>query len=145
MSKLRLTYKLVPLITSLWLLGGCASISSENSYDVSVLSVPTDVPFTITDGAGQTVAEGTTPQIVHLDSYAGFFKAAKYLVSYAHPENGKSDVPLNGKFNVMYLLNYPFGAWFGFIIDPFTGAVYDLPNQVSADLTTEPVEQGVVK
>lgn len=132
-------------ITCAFVLSGCASIVSENSYDVNITSVPDEIPFTITDVEGVQVAEGITPKVVHLNSYAGFFRRANYLVSYTRPDNGKLKVPLEGTFNPTYFLNYPIGAFFGFFIDPFTGAVFDLPGQVVGDMGSLPDAQELVE
>ena len=109
------------------------------------MSVPAQMPFTITDIDGEQVAEGITPQVVHLNSYAGFFRRANYTVAYTDPVNGEFYVPLKGSFNASYLLNYPLGAWFGLIIDPFTGAVFDLPSQVIGERSSLPANQETVE
>lgn len=109
------------------------------------MSVPAKMPFTITDIDGEQVAEGITPKVVHLNSYAGFFRRANYTVAYTDPVNGEFYVPLKGSLNVSYLLNYPLGAWFGFIIDPFTGAMFDLPGQVIGDRGSQSANKEAVE
>lgn len=131
-------YLVLSVVAATFPLGGCASIVSENTYDVLVISNPADASFAITDSKGGRVAEGRTPTIVSLDSYSGLFKWARYEVAYSHADYPDKTVALKARISPFYFLNYPFGFFVGFFIDPFTGAMFDLPKAVNADFVSEP-------
>jgi hypothetical protein len=131
--------KMAPLVvlSMALMLSGCASLVSDNTYDVSIVSVQKDVSFSITDSDGKLVAEGVTPEVVSLDSFAGYFKKAIYDVTYSHTDFPDKAVQLKATFSPFYFVNYPFGGAIGFLIDPFTGAMFNLPKELSGDLTTD--------
>lgn len=117
-------------------ISGCASLISDNTYDVSIISEPADAAFTITDSKGKLVSEGVTPAVVPLDSFGGYFRRAHYDVTYSHAEHPDTAVKLKATFSPFYFFNYPFGAAIGFLIDPFTGAMFNLPKEVRVDLAS---------
>ena len=116
-------------------ISGCASLISDNTYDVSIVSQPVKASYTITNKRGELVAEGVTPANVALDSFSGFFRAARYDVIYSHSEFPDKSVSVKATLSPFYFFNYPFGAFIGFLIDPFTGAMFNLPSEVRSDLS----------
>ena len=124
-------------------LGGCASLLSDNTYDVSIVSAPADASFVVTDGQGKLVAEGVTPAIVPLDSFVGFYRRAKYHVTYSHDEYPDKSMTLKSTVSPLYYLNFLFGvgAGFGIFIDPFTGAMFDLPKAANVNFESSVDDQ----
>lgn len=120
-------------------LASCATILSKSDWPVSIQSQAAGVPFTITNREGTVVATGTTPQTVILKSGAGYFKSEKYNIQFgtgptAIAREVKTDI------NGWYFANILFGGVIGMlIVDPLTGAMYRLPETVSAS-SFEPQE-----
>ena len=125
------------LLATMLLITGCASLVSDNTYEVSIVSEPTDASFTITDGEGKLVAEGVTPAIVPLDSFVGYLRRASYAVTYSHADYPDKTEQLKATLSPFFFFNYPFGAVIGFFIDPFTGAMFNLPKERRGDLIVD--------
>lgn len=126
----------VTLIAALGL-NACASIVSKSDWPVSIQSEPAGLAFTITNQDGVQISSGKTPQTVTLASGAGYFSSAKYKIQYTH--NGVPTVrEVKADLNGWYWGNFIFAGLIGFlIVDPLTGAMYRLPENVS--LTGTPV------
>ena len=92
---------------------GCATIVSESSYPVNIKSTPSGASFVIKNRAGEEVKKG---------NQAGVEKTVEL------------DTSLDGWYLGGNLL---FGGLLGYlVIDPLTGAMYKLPDEVTADLTS---------
>lgn len=113
---------------------GCASIISKSDYPVAIQSSPKGIPFTITDGTGNTISSGDTPQTVTLKAGAGFFKSQHYTVSYKTTK-GVITRDITAGIDGWYIANILFGGIIGLlIVDPATGAMYKLPDSVTMDM-----------
>ena len=122
---------------SLTMITGCASMISENSYDISITSEPTQTEFRVINKAGDTVSNGKTPAVVHLNAYRGFFKRADYTVVFEKEGYDTLSEPLKATLSPGYygnILLYAFGIAGALIFDPFTGAMFQLPGAVSTNL-----------
>ncbi len=121
---------------------GCASLISENSYDVSIESSPINSDFRIEDNAGNTVATGTTPETIHLDAYRGFFRRARYSVVFDKSGYAVTTKQMNANLSAGYFGNVflsIFGIPGALLIDPLTGAMFALPRSISASLPAKPI------
>lgn len=118
-------------ITSL-VLSNCASIVSKNSWPVSIQSQPSGVEFLVKKADGTVISNGKTPQIVTLDSGAGYFKSGKYIVETKSRGKVVGSQELTASINGWYFGNILFGGLIGMVIvDPLTGAMYRLPETVT--------------
>ncbi len=127
--------KKISIVASVTLLAGCASIISGSSYPVTVDSSPSQASFTITNEAGVKIHNGITPSTVTLKSGAGYFDGEKYSVQYSKDGYLGSHAVIDSSINGWYWGNLCFGGLLGFlVIDPSTGAMYDLPKSVSTPL-----------
>jgi len=109
-------------------LSSCASIVSKSDYPVSI-TCPSPTHFKIKNrNTGQIVYNGTAPTVATLSASDGFFKPAKYEVV-----TQKSVQQLNASIDGWYFGNIPLLApVLGMLIlDPATGAMWKLPEQVS--------------
>jgi hypothetical protein len=120
------------------MLTGCASIlGGGGSQPVEITSQPSGAQIQIRDSAGKEVQTAMTPCRVTLDRGKGFFQAASYTVH--GTSNGLPDreVPIKPGLNPWYLGNFVFGGIPGFlIVDPLTGAMWNLPTEVKIDFNT---------
>ncbi|PPD36777.1 MAG: hypothetical protein CTY18_03045 [Methylomonas sp.] len=114
---------------------GCASIVSSNKNTVAVQSNPAGADFVVANDKGQPVALGTTPLTVTLLSSTSYFDSADYTVDFKKPGYKDGTVKIESGINSWYWGNVVFGALIGFlIVDPATGAMYELPASVSGNL-----------
>lgn len=116
---------------------GCASILGDSSYPVVVTSAPQGASFEIADKQGQVVHSGTTPSTVILKSGKGYFSGQNYTLRFKKDGYPDKTVLLNSSISGWYWGNIIFGGLIGMlIVDPATGAMYKLPDGVSADMGT---------
>lgn len=123
--------KLKTLITTIALLSltNCASIVSDSDYSIIVRSEQRDIDFKIKDLNNRTITKGTTPEIVRLKAGTGYFESAKYTIEYLNEKH-----PLDAEMDGWYWGNILFGGLIGMlIVDPITGAMYKLPEEVHLD------------
>ncbi|WAG77001.1 hypothetical protein LMK08_16630 [Metapseudomonas furukawaii] len=128
----------IALLTS-----GCASIFSEEAYPVHVTSSPPGAAIQIQDEEGDIIYNGTTPAVVKLTSSAGYFDGEMYTVKFSKPGYADETFVVNSGIDGWYWGNLLIGGILGMlIIDPATGAMYDLPTKASA--TLKPQEEPLV-
>lgn len=117
------------------LLASCASIVSKSEYPVSVSSVPPGAEVKILKN-GTPIHQGLTPTTVTLKASAGFFTPARYDVVYSKKGCRPQTVSLVADIDGWYFGNLLFGGLPGLlIVDPATGAMFKLPENVNANLT----------
>jgi len=119
-------------LTALISLGGCASIVSDSKPKVGVFASPKITTFTIADSTGRVVSKGTTPSQVILETSRGYFKRESYTITF-HREGYADDVQkLRPSVSGWYWWNILLGGAIGMlIVDPLTGAMYTLPDDVT--------------
>ena len=125
--------KLIPTVTMLACLTSCSSIFSKSVYDVRVESKPTNRPFKVFDKYNRLVTTGRTPATIELKSSAGYFDPASYTVKY---KSGATSM-INTSYSATHILNLFVPAlgiiWAGLIVDPRTGAMWNLDESVTTD------------
>jgi len=130
--------QLIPL-SAMLALSGCASIAGNTSYPVSFRSTPSDADFLVTNQDGQEVYKGKTPSIATLKSSAGYFDGEKYTVKFSKEGYGDSREVVDSSLSDWYWGNLLFGGPLGLlVIDPATGAMWKLPENVPTSLDKKP-------
>lgn len=120
------------------LLPGCATIVSRYSYPVTIRSNPSQAEVTITDIHGDEVYKGVTPAVVTLNSGSGFFRRQQYTIAFNKDGYCSSSVTVTPSLNGWYWGNLVFGGLAGFlVVDPATGAMWRLPDNVDLNLVAE--------
>jgi hypothetical protein len=114
---------------------GCASVFSNSAFPVYIETTPEKTAFVINNRNGVEVSHGETPATIMLESGAGYFKGAAYTIHFSKP--GYEDVyyGLFSRINGWYYTNINI---VGLLIDPATGAMWTLPQDVSAELPAMP-------
>lgn len=116
-------------------LQGCASILGDSQYPVAVSSAPAGASFEVTDKNGQVVHSGNTPSTVTLKSGNGYFSGQTYQLKFKKEGYPDKTVELDSGLSGWYWGNLLIGGFIGMlIVDPLTGAMYKLPESVSADM-----------
>lgn len=116
-------------------LSGCASIFSEQTYPVQVTSEPSRASIEIKDEDGNVVYNGSTPATVKLTSSAGYFDGERYTVTFRKDGYDDEQFVINSGIDGWYWGNILIGGILGMlIIDPATGAMYNLPSKAGATL-----------
>ena len=116
---------------------GCASIVKGSEQKVSFKSEPSEARVVIADvRAGKEIQVGSTPFTASLKRGAGYFKKAKYQVTFEKPGYKTEAITLEGTPGGWYLGgNLLVGGMGYLIVDPATGAMWTLePNDVSVTL-----------
>lgn len=122
-------------------LQGCASILGDSKYPIAISSAPPGASFEIADKNGQIVHSGNTPSTVTLKSGNGYFTGQTYTLRFKKAGYPDKIVTLDSYVSGWYWGNILFGGLIGMlVVDPATGAMYKLPEYVSADMGT-PVAQ----
>lgn len=123
-------------VLSMLLFCGCASIVSKSSYNVSVISNPSGANVTIKNRNGKPAYQVTTPTVINLAADAGYFKSAQYDFEFRKPGYDPASKTLAAGIDGWYFANIVFGGLIGLVIvDPLTGAMWRLDDNVSADLS----------
>jgi hypothetical protein len=126
------------IVLSLLCLSGCASIVSQSEYPVTINSSPDGATFVIKNQAGQEVETGVTPKQVTLTTKAGFFDGETYAIRFDKSGYKSEFTVLDTHLDDWFFGNILFGATMGsFIIDPLTGAMWELPEESSVSLVPE--------
>lgn len=118
---------------------GCATIVSKAKYPVTITTEPTAATVEVKDRDGVVRFAGTSPATVVLDAGAGYFKRANYTITASKEGYNPATLSIKGSLDGWYFGNILFGGLIGMlIVDPVTGAMYEIDNAVAA-LTLNPV------
>jgi len=116
-------------------LSGCSSIVSQSEYAVVIASNPDAANFTVVNKTGQQVHSGVTPATVTLKSSSGYFKGEAYTVTFKKEGYSEKTFTMTSTVDGWYFGNILFGGLIGMlIVDPATGAMYNLPKRVDVSL-----------
>jgi hypothetical protein len=117
-------------VLAVLVLGSCATILSGTDQKVTFNSTPA-AHVVVKSNAGQVVYEGEAPATVKLP------KKYTYSVEISLEGYQKQTVPITQSFNAIYLVNILCGGLVGLIIDPITGAMWNLePNEINITMKT---------
>ena len=118
-------------------LTSCASIISDSNYNVGIRSNPSGAAIMIENRFGEVVYNGTTPTSVNLDASAGFFRGEQYQIIFTIEGYESRTYALRSEIDGWYFANLLLGGIIGMLfVDPMTGAMYQLPENVSQTLTS---------
>jgi hypothetical protein len=129
MKRILVAAAIIPFVS------GCASIISESAYPVSVNSSPVGASFVISNREGNTVATGTTPEVVTLVAGNGYFKKGSYQIVVSKDGYPDKTYAITASLDGWYWGNILLGGLVGLlIVDPATGAMYKLPDRVDISM-----------
>jgi len=127
--------KVTSLALAAVLVSGCSTLFSKSDYIVSVNSFPAGAKFSVTNRDGKKVHEGLTPASIPLTASAGYFKGETYLVDFAKEGFTSKSYILDSSVDGWYFGNLLLGGILGMlIIDPLTGAMFNLPDRIDVPL-----------
>ena len=130
--------KLAMAVLSAALISGCSSIISKSEYSVAINSNPDGANFVVTNRLGQKVHSGVTPASVTLKSSAGYFKGEAYTIVLNKEGLSPKTYTLTSSLDGWYWGNILLGGLIGMlIVDPATGAMYNLPDRVDISIDSE--------
>jgi hypothetical protein len=134
MKKIVLPFVSIALLATLI---SCATLLSESVYPVTITSDPSDAKITVTDSNKNIVFQGKTPAEVNLKAGNGFFKKASYTIRFEKKGYKDSVYTLTSTLDGWYFGNLLSGnIVIGMlIIDPITGAMWQLDPHVSMKLS----------
>lgn len=121
---------------------GCASIVSQSSYPVTINSTPPGATVVIKNRSGAEMHKAQTPTTITLDADSGFFSKAEYTMEFRKEGFEPATATLNATLNPWYIGNIVFGGLIGLlIVDPATGAMWSLDDNLMGGLTPIPGNQ----
>lgn len=127
--------KILPIVLAATILSACSSIISKSEYTVAINSTPDGANFVVTNRSGQNVHSGLTPASVTLKSSSGYFKGETYTVVLNKEGYSPKTFTLNSSLDGWYWGNIFLGGLIGMlIVDPATGAMYNLPDRVDISI-----------
>lgn len=130
--------KMTAAIATVSLMTGCATIVGEKEQSITINSSPSNANVLITDERSMEVHSGSTPTTVQLRKSDGsYFGGKTYTVEISKDGYESRAMMINASPNGWYIGgNIIFGGLIGWlIIDPFTGAMYNLtPDTLNASL-----------
>lgn len=122
----------------------CSSIISDTDYPVAINSNPAGADFVVTNRDGQAVHSGLTPSTVTLRSAAGYFRGEAYSIRLSKAGYADRIYTLSSTIDGWYWGNILLGGVIGMlIVDPATGAMYNLPTRV--DVSLDPATAAVAQ
>jgi len=120
-------------------LAGCATIINGTTCSVTITSQPEDADVTVVNSAGRTVFTGKTPAAVELRRGKGYFQGEHYTVKFVKSGYQPTELRITKHLDGWYFGNILLGGWIGMlIVDPLTGAMWTLDNNICADLSPLP-------
>mgnify|MGYP000109407435 CR=1 FL=1 len=123
--KKRLMY--LCLVIMSFYLGGCASIVSSSSRNVTITSEPDQAKVEIIDikDNNTSILKASTPHTLNMDASAGFFQSAAFKIKLSKDGYLPAEKELKANINGWYFGNIVFGGLLGIlIVDPATGAMW---------------------
>jgi len=127
-------FRLLFICTCSVVFSGCASLLNTPMKNVRIESEPNNLNYVITDKHGEEIISGTTPDSVVLRTSDGIFQKSRYYVTFRNSDNQTQTDKLEARITGWYWLNIisSVPGFLGlFIIDPFTGAMFMLPDESS--------------
>ncbi|NKI16507.1 hypothetical protein HCU74_03630 [Spongiibacter sp. KMU-166] len=133
----------VPVILAAAMLSACSSIISKSDYAVAINSNPDGADFVVTNRSGMKVHSGMTPASVTLKSSAGYFKGETYTIVLNKEGFTPKTFTLTSSVDGWYWGNIIFGGVLGMlIVDPATGAMFNLPDRVDIAIDQKTASTG---
>ena len=114
---------------------GCASVMSGRHADVALNSNPPNAHVVVRNRKGESVATATTPAVVKLKRSDRFLRPAHYTATIEAPGYKSAEVNIKPQINPWVFGNVVLGGLIGAVIDPATGARWNLtPDEVNREL-----------
>ena len=122
---------------------GCASIVGKSVYPVAITSQPDQADISIADETGKTIFTGKTLTTVTLNTKAGYFSGKDYTVTFTKAGYANHTAQIRRGVSGWYIGgNLVFGGLIGWlIVDPLTGAMWTLPDEVTTTLSPQTSRQ----
>lgn len=123
------------------LLSSCATVMRDETQDIPIHSNVKEVNIRVLNRHGIAVYEGQAPTVVPLKtSRNGYFSPAKYTIEASKEGYVPIRQPLGRAVSLWnYLGNIVIGGIIGYlIVDPLTGRMYSLDEEVNLYMTPLP-------
>ncbi len=126
------------LLLPMFFLTGCASIVGRDVFPVTINSNPDGANIIVKDENGVKVYSGITPTTVTLAAGEAYFHAKSYNITFSKLGYKDQFVQVKATLSGWYWGNILFGGLIGMlIVDPITGKMWKLKNNVFGDLSSD--------
>jgi hypothetical protein len=126
------TLRIAGLLSLLWLMGGCASITQGTDQQITAKTEPSGAECEFTRDGETVGVVNPTPGTVTVSKSKDVIQ-----VSCTKQGHQKAVRPLNSEFEGMTAGNALFGGLIGLGVDAATGAMNEYPNEIFVRLTPE--------
>lgn len=128
----------------------CATVVKGTHQSVRLSAEPASTTVAVFDRGGREVYRGSTPATVKLARGSAYFTREVYTFVFTSPDREPMVAEVRPGIGGWYWGNFALGGVIGLlIVDPLTGAMYELPDDVAADLgdhrVTQPAEPDTVR
>lgn len=122
------------ILSSVLMLQSCATMFSTSKTDVSLQGTP-GAAVTVTNRKGKLIYQGTTPATVRLKNSSGYMRGESYTIlatkdGQTQTQTLEAHVRVGYWFNAVPILLGGSGLLGFLIIDPLTGAMYNLDAEI---------------
>ena len=124
------------IVLTMLILSGCATVMNEHQSEVYIKTAPNDAKFDVYNSEGRLVETAMSPKIVTLKTSTGsYFGGETYTLKFQKPGYEPVTRTLDSDVSLWYFGNIIFGGFIGMlIIDPLTGAMWELPKHMDVQL-----------
>lgn len=113
----------------------CATVVNGSRQSVSLNSEPPRAEVTVFNRDGKEVYRGNTPTTITVPRGSSYFRREVYTLAFVVPDRDPMVVKVPASVDGWYFGNIVLGGAIGLlIIDPLTGAMFELPDEVAANL-----------
>jgi len=130
------------LMMVLFVCSGCATIVSKNAQQIPVSSEPDQANLVITDEANKVILSTQTPATVNFKKGEGFFHGKDYILKFSKEGYRDKSILITSEPNNWYLFGNLLTLGIGYLVDPFTGAMWTIdPAKINAVLEKSAIKQ----
>ena len=108
-------------------LTGCATLVNGTHETLQIRTEPDGVSFSVRDEDGREVASGQTPAAVTVSRSSGFFQPARYELYLTKSGYIPKTTPISTRIDAWWWIDWLLFVP-GLLVDPFTGAMWDLED-----------------
>ncbi len=141
MKKIMMLLLLLAVVSVSVFTTGCSTMQSKANYDVFIDSKPQGALCTIRDSSGKKLRQGETPFQVTLRAGGPYFYRYTYSLAFEKDGHKAQTIFLKGTLDstygnnlVMLLVAWPLTPIGMLIVDPLTGAMWELKTNVLTTL-----------
>ena len=127
-----MSHSTITALTFSLFLTSCATVFNHSVQPVKITSNPSGLTFRVTNSSNESVGNGVTPGEVQLKTSAGYMRPETYTIEFLRGNKRLGQQNLSASITGWFAGNILIGGLIGLlIVDPITGAMFTLPDEVN--------------